>query len=487
MLKKRIVAASMIFLITFSIVLARTGYLLLKDTDDNASQINNQVGSQSILYYPRGKIYDRNRIPLSGRIENESIPVPQYDASVGKTVLGELAADENNTTASGVQGISGLQLLYNAKLTGGLPIKIALYSDAMGEKINSENIMVYNDHVNTGTSLVTTLDYHIQQLIEEEIANVIDSSLYEGIAVVVTEVKTGEILAMASVGDQTNKALLCYQPGSTFKILVAAKALEMGVVNLDTTFQCNGTISVDDVTKRCYKDEGHGEISLLDAFAQSCNISFYQTTALLNKQENGQLTNAVLDLAKEFGFQSEDQQKVKEFLLSYDYSTPTIPSEIFNDMDVFNLALGQGKVMASPLTITKVVGTIANEGVLIEPQILKKEVDSLGNTIEEYSGSKKQVFDKKTNDQLKILLEEVCKTGTGKNNSLEEMGGLAGKSGTAQHISEKENHAWFTGYFPADDPIYAMTVFVEEGGTSSKVALPIYDTIAQEILDLYPQ
>lgn len=490
--KKRIVIASVAFLFAFTVIFFRTGYLLLKDTSDITAQVSNQVGSKSFLFYPRGKIYDRNMITLSGRIENKTVPIPMYDADVGKSVIGELYTDTTKTSKDAMVGTSGLQQLYDKQLNGGNPLRIALYSDATGAMLDGENIMVYSDHANTGNSIITTLDYHMQQAAENIINKAIDKNDYKGIAVVLEDVKTGEIRAMASVGDETNKALLCFQPGSTFKILVAAKALEMGTVDLDTPFQCNDSIMIDGVEKHCNEEGGHGNIAFIDAFAQSCNLTLYQTALLLNDKEN--YYNKVLDLAKEFGFNSVDEPKKKEFMLSYEqtsgfeFISPTVPSKIVNNMDVFNLALGQGDVMASPLTITKVAATIANDGILIEPTLVKEIVDYEGKTISESDNPvEKTVISKHTNDKMKKLMEEVCISGTGMNNTLEELGGLAGKSGTAQHISDRKSHAWFTGYFPASNPTYAMTVFVQEGGASTTVALPIYDKIAREILNLYPE
>ncbi|MFZ7120650.1 MAG: peptidoglycan D,D-transpeptidase FtsI family protein [Eubacteriaceae bacterium] len=488
MVKKRIMIVSIMFLFVIAIITVRLAYLLLSNTEGNEYTVNDQVTSKSVLFYPRGKIYDRNLIALSGKIEDDTLPIEEYTATIAKDIIGELSYDENNTTIEGIKGISGLQEIFDSELNGGLPLKIAMYKDALGTTINNGNILVYGDHPNTGISLQTTLDYHIQKLIEEEIEIELNNNNYKGIGVVVTDVTTGEILGMDSVGDHTNKTVLCYQPGSIFKILVAAKALELGVVNLDTIFECQGTIEIDGNIKHCYKDEGHGEITLLNAFAQSCNVAFYQIAMLLNDyDENGNIVyNKVLDLAKEFGFQVDNEEKSEEFLLSYNYSFPIIPSRLYNKMDVFNVALGEGLIMASPLTLTKIVATIANDGVLMEPSIISKQLDANGNILEESITTTKRIFNSEVNDKLKLLLEEVCKTGTGKDNSIEQYGGMAGKSGTAQHVSDKENHAWFAGYFPADDPKYAMTVFVEEGGTSTEVALPLYDSLAQKILNLYP-
>lgn len=486
MRRNRIVSFAFVFLLAFTIIGARSTYLLLDDSSNVSSSISNQIERSSTLFYPRGQILDRNGIVLSPQVKKKEgeMAIKEHIACVGGNVVGKVSYDSKDTTAKGIKGESGLQALYDSKLNGGNPIKISTYRDGRNGGYAPLSVQVYGDHVNQGTDIVTSLNYHIQKIVEDELNLTYDKEKYTGIAAVVSDVHTGEILSMASIGDQTNKAVLNYQPGSVFKILVFAQALEKGLIDLNTTFECKGTTEIDGQIKNCYSSQGHGQINTVEAFAGSCNIAAYETAMLLNQHnENKQLFyNDVLELAKEFGFQDESDEKIKEFPLSYSYSTPTIPSKTTVPMDVFNMSLGQGKVMASPLMMTKIVQTIANGGVLIEPTITLKEVNPLGEE-KEMKKIEKQIFSKEVNDQLKILLTEVGKSGTGKNNTLRERGGLAGKSGTAQHLQNKEAHGWFTGYFPADNPEYAMTIFVEEGGSSATTALPIFDRIANQILD----
>lgn len=486
MRRDRIVTFAFIFLLAFTVIGTRTAYLLLDDSSDVVTFVSDRIGRSSTLFYPRGDIMDRNGIVLSTRVKSEEgkFSIKEYVPDVGEDVVGKVSYDPNDTTADGIKGESGLQALYHSKLSGGAPIKVSTYRDGRNESYSPLSVQVYGDHVDEGTDIVTTLDYHIQKIVEDELNLTYNKEKYMGIAAVVSDVYTGEILSMDSVGDLTNKATLNYQPGSVFKILVFAQALEKGVIDLNTTFECNGTIGIGGKIKKCHKSEGHGQIKTVEAFAQSCNIAAYETGMLLNQyDENKNLVyNDVLELAKEFGFQNKNEEKIKEFPLSYYYSAPIIPPKITVPMGVFNMSLGQGDIMASPLMMTKIVQTIANDGVLIEPTIALKEVNALGQE-KEIKKTEKQIFSKEVNDVLKILLREVGKTGTGKNNTLEERGGLAGKSGTAQHLENKEAHGWFTGYFPADDPQYAMTILVEEGGSSATTALPIFDRVANQILD----
>ena len=103
-----------------------------------------------------------------------------------------------------------------------------------------------------------------------------EESYYPGVSIVVIDVQKGEVLAMASLGDQNNKSIHSYPLGSIFKTLVAIKALEEGVGEIDETFFCNGAILIDNQIKHCHKTDGHGEITFKDGFAKSCNHVFYE-------------------------------------------------------------------------------------------------------------------------------------------------------------------------------------------------------------------
>lgn len=456
--------------------------------DDYSARVQDQLTQEVSMHYPRGKVLDRNGIPLSGRNKLENgIMLPDHGKSdIAYHVVGELEYDPNDHTADGVKGRSGLQHEFDQELNGGLPIKIIQYKDGWGQDISKDEYYVYGSHVNQGSDIKTTLDYHIQSIIEEEMNSFYEENSPEGVSIVVMDIENGEILGMASKGNKTNKAVQSFPFGSVFKTLVAAKALEQGVVDPEEKFICNGTILIDDQIKHCHKTEGHGEITLKQAFAQSCNSVFYEVANRLTEYNpNGTIKgNQVLDLAQEFGFAPYSKAKPDPFILSYNYSKNTLPDNIIVKMDVFNMALGQGKVEASPLMVTKIMATIANGGIMNEPILVKELLTQGRDSIEKFNEDiQKRVIDQQVNDQLQEMLEEVTITGTARRLHSSEYGPVAGKTGTAQNGSTND-HAWFSGYFPANNPQYAMTVFVEEGGSGSGSAVPLFQDIYERISNL---
>jgi penicillin-binding protein 2 len=199
--------------------------------------------------------------------------------------------------------------------------------------------------------------------------------------------------------------------------------------------------------------------------------------------EKGDKHNKLLDLAKQWGF-NEYGEVSHQFELEYPEHYSFVSSAVFNDEDIFNFALGQGKTQASPYLINNIVNAIANGGKSTELYIVDNITDPAGN---DRKNGFESVFDLGLTPETVATLQEMmrltCSIGTGTNNTLAPYGGLAGKTGTAQNATPNE-HSWFSGYFPANKPMYAMTVFIEEGG-SSKNALELYDKLANLLFSLH--
>lgn len=469
-------------------LIGRLFHLSILHYDDYSGRIQDQITQEVNIYYPRGKILDRNEIPLSGKSKLQNGIMLSYhkNSDIAHHVVGEVNYDPSDHTGNGAAGDTGLQKEFDQELRGGLPIKIVRYKDGRGQDISENGYYVYGDHVNQGRDIKTTLDYHIQGIIEEEMNLFYDEKKPKGIAVVVMDIEKGEVLGMASKGDENNKAVQSFAFGSIFKTLVAAKALEQGVVEFDEKFICNGSILIDDQLKHCHKTEGHGEITFKQAFAQSCNSVFYEVANRLTEYNpNGTIKgNQVLDLAQEFGLAPYSKAKPDSFILSDKYSKNTLPDSITTQMDVFNMALGQGKVEVSPLMATKIMATIANDGIMNEPILVREFLTQGGKSIEKLNGNvQKRVIDQQVNKQLQEMLEEVTISGTAQRLHASGNKVVAGKTGTAQNGSLSD-HGWFSGYFPTNNPQYAMTVFVEEGGNSGRSAVPLFQDIYKRILDL---
>ncbi len=497
MFKNRVKFVTGLIIIFLFVLIGRLYNISVSHNREYTSRIQRQMTGQAEFYFPRGKFLDRNGIPLTGRTymgENLSLPVNIDKNILAKHIIGDLQYEYKDNTAEGVKGVSGLQKLFDKELNGGLPIKIIQYKDGWGSPISEGKYYVQGDHENQGKNIKLTIDYHIQSIIEEEIntfmsekrKDIEGESYYPGISIVLMDAQKGEVLGIASQGDQNNKSIHSYPLGSIFKTLVAIKAIEEGLVEMDEQFTCNGSILIDSQIKHCHKSDGHGEITFKDGFASSCNHVFYQVAKRLTEYNpNGTIKgNRVLELAREFGFSEYSKKKQDDFILTSKYSTNTIPDSVTCNLDVFNMALGQGVIEASPLMITKLMATIANDGVMKEPLLVKEIRSQDGDLIKEFNNKEeRRLFDQETNRQVQSLLEEVTATGTARSRNNEDNSFIGGKTSTAQN-GRQYPHSWFAGYFPTHQPKYAMTVFVEEGDSGSGVAYPLFYKISKKILDL---
>ncbi len=448
--------------------------------------------NKSVLYtYPRGIIYDRNGIAFTNRSDGDLsfLTVSDSVGGVAFYVTGELSSNDGDTTSSACHGVNGLQKAYDKILSGGTPINVSASVDASGNILKDYGYTVDNDHPNEGGNITTTLDYNLQKAFEDELAAVAAEKGYEGLCAVMTEVDTGRIVAMASYGGYLNKTVLSYQPGSVMKIVTAAAALDEGLVSADSLYECSGTVKVDDSERHCASDAVHGTVSVKQAFALSCNCCFYELAKnLIYKDADGSMRSKALDLAEKWGFAEYGDEPEDGFVLNYGGHYSFVESDLYNEMDIFNAALGQGKIQASPYLINRITAAIASGGKITEPHIVMKVTDAAGNTIE---SEEKEVFDlglaEGTVTALRDMMCLTAESGTAaRMNTLGDMGGFAGKTGTAENISGQKAHAWFTGYFPAEEPAYALTVLIENGGSAPSSAVYLFDSLVHCYYDIFP-
>jgi len=491
-LEKRIKMLSVFIIFLFILLTIFIVKAFLFQDEEKINNLANQYEKKISTYYPRGAIKDRKGINFADNSENKKLNINlenNITYNVGKTFIGQVKINDETTTKDAVEGVSGLQLYYNDILNGGTPISIISSIDATGSIINEENYTAMNDHLNEGCEINTTVDYKLQKYTEEYLEKFLKENNFKGASIVVSNVKTGEILTMVSSDEELNKNLLSYQPGSVFKIITLAQAIENGVVDLDEKFKCTGKIKIDGITRYCHEGEGHGKITAAEGLSKSCNEVFYRLAKRLNvKDKNSNIvSNKIIDYAKELGFGSEKDtvNKNKKFLLEYDDYFSFVPDNVYNNLDIFNLTLGQGRVQSTPLLINTIMSAIANGGISYNPYIVETVKNPMGEIVEI---KKNQIFDMKLKDStiktLSQALRLVCISGTGKNNSLDSYGGLAGKTGTAENTDKNSPHAWFSGYFPYNNPRYAMTVFIENGGYGSSSALEVFDSIAIKLMDM---
>lgn len=352
--------------------------------------------------------------------------------------------------------------------------------DAVGNTLPGLSVVeeVKDDSIDNLTKdVVLTLDYDIQSIAEDTLNELCPNNA----CVSVIDVETGEVLAMASKdhnGWERNMVTYsgrdyAYNPGSVFKIIVLAAALEDNKVSLGTEFHCSGRSLTTGIS--CYKTGGHGTIGLEDAFAQSCNVYFIELASQVGVEK-------IISMAQKFGF----GQKVLNF-------SKESKGMLYRDKrdlkyDIGNIAIGQKDIMVTPIQICDMISTIANGGVRNKPYILKQALNSDGSLYEEYKTEKERIISEETARVIQRLLENAVVNGTGRRAQILE--GAAGKTGTPERgvrlPSGKYQYedGWFAGYFPASSPKYGVSVYVEDSGQygpGSDTAAPIFKAIAEKI------
>jgi len=392
-------------------------------------------------------------------------------------------------SASGVDGQAGLEKDYNQLLQKGGPRQELLaVQDARGQAIPGINLKVKTED-GEKNALVLTIDTRVQELVE----NTMNKSIAKG-AVVVMDVQSKEILAMASrptynqyrvdeylsdlQSPLINRALSSYYPGSLFKIVVSTGILEENLVTEGEKFNCTGKyVFNDQLAISCWKKEGHGELSFEQAFANSCNPTFIRLGLRLGRSRLLQYVDA-LHVNDRQVIGMEGQQK--DSLVEIDPGEPALG----------NACLGQRGVMLTPLQITSLLATVADDGYWSPPRIVKYTLNDQGQPVNLPSQSGEMVMSEETAHKVQSMMEKVVAEGTGKSASLPTVR-IAGKTATSQTGKMKENgeeflNTWFAGYLPADNPRWAIVVLAEEGRSGSENCAPVFKDIAQGILEIAP-
>lgn len=332
-------------------------------------------------------------------------------------------------------------------------------------------------------SYYLTLDHSVQSLVE----NIIDRHNFCG-AIVVLEVNSGAILAMASrpmvkltnleasLTDSgnpfINRAITAYPPGSIFKTIILCAGLDSGLILENDIFKDRGQYQLADKCWKCTtapNEKGHGALSLTEAFAYSCNPVFIELGLRLKP-------GIILDYAENFGFGKPANIGLVE------EAWGNLPSGIGLSLgEQANLALGQQLISATPLQVASLIQTIANEGLRLVPYLLKGKVNAEGELIEfEPPKPAERVIRVETARQVQTMMAAVLEYGTGR--EAQPSCKAAGKTGTVQNSEGRDlpDHAWFAGFAPLDKPRYVVTVFCEKGISGGVTAAPLF----REIVDI---
>lgn len=371
-----------------------------------------------------------------------------------------------------------------------------LHSDiSIFEKMQHDNSDSAQERMYPGNCLVTTLNSSVQSAAYSAIRSVTGSSGEAKGAVIATNPKTGEILAMVSepdfdpnnvtanwnslISDKDNGVLVnratngLYPPGSTFKIIDSIELISEDTNALDDySFDCKGSFTKDGETINCDDHVAHGQEDLAKSFAVSCNSSFANIG--INHIQKSRFRSLLDDLY----FNTD---------LPYDLGAAKSKIQVSNDIstkDMMQVSIGQGTTEISPLHMNMITCAVANGGVMMKPHVAASLEDADGNTIKTYrSQSLGQVIDSDVASKVQTLMRAVVTEEDGTAHSAFQTTSytVSGKTGSAEYDSEGNSHAWFTCYAPADDPQICVTVVVEGGGFGASTAVPI----AKQVLDAY--
>ena len=389
------------------------------------------------------------------------------------------------------RGASGLEKAYDELLrSAGGTLQMRYTSDAMRRGSYLQLPEIIDTGYQNKAGIVLTLDLDIQ-LIAEQAAKRLERG-----AVVIMDPNNGDILACASVpaydpnnaakslgGDGQpffNRALAAYNVGSTFKLLTAAAALETGI-NTDRSYECEGFIEIKDQVFRCHNLAGHKTIDMVEAMNRSCNPYFISLALQLGGQ-------TLLYKARQLGFGSALELAPGMFTAS-----GTLPdeSELTAPAAVANFGFGQGKLTATPIQIATLTSVFANGGGVVTPRLVmgsSSDGEKMYRSTTVYS--QRKLFTEKAAETVKQLMISVVEDGSGKK-AKPEHGSAGGKTASAQ-TGQYQNgvervHAWFSGFYPANQPKYVITVLAEDGNSGSDAACPVFAEIANGIWQLEQQ
>lgn len=436
-------------------------------------------------------------------------------------------------------GLEGIEAQYNEALSGS-PGKTVRATNAMGTELLFSQFEEYYPGED-GYDLVTTIDASIQYYVEKHLKQAVaDYDIQNGAGAIAMDVNTGAILAMASLGnydlndflavsdedmelinsasDEEEKARLLseaqsrqwrnkalsdtYEPGSTFKIITLAMALEEGAVSMEDSFYCPGSVNVIGRTSpiRCWKTQGHGSQTLTQAAQHSCNVAFVNIGQRVGAER-------FYDYCEAFGFLNmtgnDDENLTAKTGIdlagesgSIWWSKNTFCSEK-NLSQLAAASFGQTFTI-TPLQLVTAVSACVNGGNLMQPYVVRQMLNPDGSVAYERSPKVvRQVISESTSEKVRQILEQVVgdpNEGTGRNAAVAGYR-IGGKTGTSEKVSleaqtgQKEYIVSFVGFAPADDPQIALLVFLDTPSNKSgiyisggQMAAPVVGNMFADIL-----
>lgn len=362
------------------------------------------------------------------------------------------------------KGASGVEWAFDNILSG-TPGKRLVKKDQRGNVISYENGI--KEAAIDGGDVKLTLNIEYQCLLEDELKNAVTKNQAKNGMGIIMNPRTGEILAMANypsfdpnnVGNsktenRRNRAIADqFEPGSIFKIVPIAAALDKGIISTNSKIFCeDGAYKVKD--RIIHDSEPHQWLSVEEVLILSSNIG----TAKIVEQSGNR---SIYDICRAFGFGQKTQLGFRE-----ETGGSLRPLDEWSGVDFSQIGMGQG-ITSTLLQMSCAYSTIANGGILLKPFVLKESYDKRHRLTDKGETTLlRRVIKKETSDELKTILEKVVTQGTGKSAFIDGYH-IAGKTGTAQKAdrggySNSKYYASFMGFFPADDPILVCGIAINE-------------------------
>lgn len=385
------------------------------------------------------------------------------------------------------QGLEGLEFQYDAYLRGTRGW-ISVEHDARGQEI-PQAVHRYIEPT-PGLSMVLTIDETIQYIVERELEQAVTRHGALGGTIIAMDPRNGEVLALANypfydpnnyqaypVSSRRNGAVVdTFSPGSTFKPITAAAALEDRKVSWGERFFCGGSLQVPGRRVSCHKTTGHGSQTLTEVIQNSCNVGFMNIAFRLGIER-------FYDYVEAFGLTAKTGID-----LPGEASGLIVPRAKAKPLDLAVMSFGQS-LTVTPLQLLTAISAIANGGTLLQPHVVRELRDADGRVVETFtSTTERKVIATQTARELNLSLEATVEEGTGRRAFLPGFE-LAGKTGTAQkvvggRVSSESHISSFIGFGPTRDPQVALLVVLDEptgmyyGG---QVAAPVFAVIMQDV------
>lgn len=405
---------------------------------------------------------------------------------------GTLAAHILGFVGSEDNGLDGLELYFNNLLSGAQE-EIHLQMDAHGRPIEDSVFRKFNP--SKLNRLVLTIDHNIQYVVERALDSALQKTKVQGASVIVMNPKTGEILALSnrptydpnffgkfSQKEFSNRAVsYIYEPGSTYKPLVMAAALEENILSPNDVFDDKGKITILDRTINNWDLEAHGPVTYAYILTNSLNTGMVDMGMRLGGER-------LTSYAKKFGLGKATGIELpgEEVGILFD------PKNMYPS-NVATMSIGQGVALTS-VQLISAIATIANDGKLVQPHIVKRIERGDGRVLkEEALTAQPQIIKPETAHTLRDIMEQVILNGGGKNAKIEGYS-IAGKTGTAQKLSADGTGydggyiASFVGFAPSKNPDFIVLVMLDnpQGATyyGGQIAAPVFKEIMEQLLAL---